>query len=93
MLHYISPGPSILRGRLVRASSAFLISGCAPVISVAGANFPVWMLCLFAGIIGALILRPLLVSAGIDEWMTPRPMIYTCLALAIAFICWLVIGR
>jgi hypothetical protein len=93
MLHYISPCPSILSGRLVRASSAFLISGCSPVISVAGANFPVWMLCLSAGILGALILRPLLVSTGIDEWMTPRPMIYTCLALAIAFICWLVIGR
>ena len=28
------------------------ISGCDPMISVAGAHFPVWMLCLFAGILG-----------------------------------------
>ena len=69
------------------------ISGCNPVISVAGANFPVWMLCLFAGILGSLSLRPVFVATGIDEWMTPRPLIYSCLALAIAFLCWLVIWR
>jgi YtcA-like protein len=72
---------------------ALLISGCNPVISIAGANFPVWMLCLFAGILVSLSLRPVLVAIGIDEWMTPRPLIYSCLALVIAFVCWLVIWR
>jgi hypothetical protein len=66
------------------------ISGCNPVISVAGAQFPVWMLCLFAGIVGSLVLRPLFVATGIDDWMSPRPLIYSCLALVIAFLCWLV---
>jgi hypothetical protein len=72
---------------------ALVISGCNPVISVAGANFPVWMLCLFAGILVSLCLRPLFVAVGVDEWMTPRPLIYSCLALVIAFVSWLVIWR
>jgi len=63
------------------------------VVSVAGANFPVWQLCLLAGILAALILRPAFVALGIDEWMTPRPLVYSCLALTIAFICWLVLWR
>ena len=73
--------------------SAFFIFGCNPVISVAGAEFPVWILCLFAGILVALSLRPALVAIGIDEWMTPRPLIYSCLALTVAFLSWLVIWR
>ena len=84
---------SLRLSHLVRSCSMFFISGCNPVISVAGANFPVWMLCLFAGILLSLSLRPLFVATGIDQWMTPRPLIYSCLALAIAFVCWLVIWR
>lgn len=59
------------------------------MISIAGASFPVWMLCLFAGILAALCLRPVFVAAGIDESMTPRTLVYSCLALTIAFLCWL----
>lgn len=73
--------------------SAFFIFGCNPVISVAGAEFPVWILCLFAGILVALSLRPGLVAIGIDEWMTPRLVTYSCLALVSAFLCWLMVWR
>jgi hypothetical protein len=75
------------------ACAPFAAAGCNPVISVAGAEFPVWMLCLFAGVLSALCLRPLFVATGIDAGMTPRPLTYSCLALAIAFACWLVIWR
>jgi YtcA family len=80
-------------GAFVRYCPAFFVLGCNPVISVAGAEFPVWILCLFAGIFISLALRPVFVATGIDEWMTPRPLTYACLALAIAFSCWLVIWR
>ena len=72
---------------------ALFISGCDPVISVAGANFPVWMLCLIAGIVVSLSLKPLFVATGIDDGMTPRPLVYSCLALTIAFLCWLLVWR
>ncbi len=91
MSHEKTEITSLRLAHLVRSCPVFFISGCNPVISVAGANFPVWMLCLFAGILLSLCLRPLFVATGIDQWMTPRPLIYSCLALAIAFVCWLVI--
>ena len=78
---------------LTCAVSAFFVSGCNPMISVAGANFPVWTLCLFAGILVALSLKPVFVAIGIDEWMTPCLLIYSCLALTFAFASWLVVWR
>jgi hypothetical protein len=70
---------------------AVFILGCDPVISVAGANFPLWTLCLIAGILMSLCLKPVFVAIGIDERMTPRPLIYSCLALTLAFLCWLLL--
>jgi YtcA family len=85
---------SLRIGRLVIAAcSCLFIVACNPVISVAGAQFPVWMLCLLAGILAALALRPILVATGIDEWMTPRLLTYVCLALVSGFLCWLVVWR
>ena len=84
---------SLRLGHLVRSSPVFFISGCDPVISIAGAQFPVWILCLLVGILISLALRPVFVATGIDDWMTPRPLTYACLALAIACSCWLVIWR
>jgi hypothetical protein len=73
--------------------ATLLIAGCDPVISIAGATLPIWMLCLFAGVMGSLVVRPLLVASGIDEWLKPRPIVYASLALIIAFVSWLLIGR
>ena len=78
--------PTGLAGSLVLAC-------CSPVISVAGANFPVWILCLLVGAAIALSLRPLFVAIGIDQWMGPRALVYSCLALVVAFLCWLLVGR
>jgi hypothetical protein len=73
--------------------SALLIHGCDPVISFAGANFPIWLMCLFAGIAASICLRPVFVATGIDQWMAPRPLVYSCLALTIGFVCWLALWR
>ena len=74
-------------------SNAFVLAGCSPVISVAGATFPIWIFCLLVGAAIALSLRPLFVAIGIDEWMTPRTLVYSSLALVAAFLCWLLVGR
>jgi hypothetical protein len=74
-------------------ASAVACPGCAPVISLAGAEFPVWILCLVLGILVSVSLRPLFLVLGIDEWMTPRPLIYSCLALVVAFLSWLLVWR
>jgi len=70
-----------------------IVAGFSPVISVAGANFPVWTICLIAGIAAALTLRQWFARAGIDEWMQPALVVYSSLALVVASICWLLAGR
>jgi Na+/glutamate symporter len=78
--------PLVGAGRMISA-------GYAPVVSIAGAQFPVWILCLITGILVSLLLRPLFVSAGIDQWMTPRPIVYSCLALVVAYACWVLVWK
>ena len=65
----------------------------APLLSAWRAHIPVWLLCLLTGILVSISLRPLFINVGIDDWMTPRPLIYSCLALVVAFVSWLVIWR
>ena len=98
-MHYRSQPPLIHSkefgvGILLGTLAAFFATGCAPVIGIAGATFPVWQLCLIVGILASLSLRPLFVAVGMDDWMTPRPLVYSSLALVIAFLCWLIVwGR
>lgn len=66
------------------------IAGCDPVINVAGANFPAWLLCLLAGALLAAILRPLLIFARLDRYLGPAPIIYTSLAVLFALIVWII---
>ena len=77
----------------VSLACTLVAAACSPVISIAGANFPVWIWCFLAGVIVALSLRPLMVAIGIDEWMEPRTVVYSCLALVVAFLCWLLVWR
>jgi hypothetical protein len=66
------------------------VAGCDPVINVAGANFPAWLLCVLVGTAIAAILRPLLVLARLDPYLGPRPLIYTSLAVMFALIVWII---
>jgi hypothetical protein len=71
----------------------FAAAGCGPVVSVAGANFPAWILCLLAGISVSLIAHSLFVGIGIDEWIAPKVIVYSCLVLVVAFLFWLLAWR
>jgi hypothetical protein len=79
--------------RPLRFDSAVTARACAPVISLAGAKFPTWISCLAAGILFSASLRLLFITAGIDECMTVRPLIYSCLALVVAFLSVLIVWR
>jgi YtcA family len=72
------------------ALAAAGMTGCDPVINVAGANFPAWLLCLLVGAALAAIFRPLLVLARLDPHLGPAPVIYTSLAVMIALIVWII---
>ena len=52
------------------------MAGCDPVINVAGANFPAWLLCLLVGAALSAICRPLLVLSRLDPYLGPGALIY-----------------
>ena len=66
------------------------MAGCDPVINVAGANFPAWLLCLLVGAVLAGIFRLLLIFARRDPYLGPASIIYTSLALMLALIVWII---
>lgn len=59
------------------------LAACDPVVNIAGANFPAWLLCALAGAILAAGLRPVFVATGIEPYLGPLLLIYPCLALLI----------
>jgi hypothetical protein len=54
---------------------------CDPVVNIAGANFPAWLICAIAGAILAASLRPAFVVTGIEPYLGPVMLIYPCLAI------------
>lgn len=70
-------------------ASTFGLIGCrdigAPAFSLLGSYFPAWLACAGIGIIAAIVARVLLIFTGVDEVLPWRLFVYTCLALAVAF--------
>ncbi len=70
--------------------AAVALPGCDPVVNIAGANFPAWMLCAIVGAIGAAVLNPPLAAIGIEPHLGPRILIYPCLAFLIGCVVYLI---
>ncbi|HXW84083.1 MAG TPA: YtcA family lipoprotein [Candidatus Binataceae bacterium] len=69
---------------------ALLLSGCDPVVNIAGANFPAWLLCAISGALLALILRPLFTSTGLEPHLGPLVVIYPSLAILLGCLVFLI---
>ena len=65
-------------------------AGCDPVVSIAGANFPDWLLCAAAGALLASICHPLFVGAGLVRYLRPLPLFYGSLIAMFALIAWVI---
>ena len=72
-----------------------LLTGCraAPQINLMGSFFPAWMLSIFIGIAGSLLLRGLFVRAKIEAHLGPLPVVYFCVWVLLTLSCWLVFFR
>jgi hypothetical protein len=72
-------------------AGATVLSGCAsaPSISILGAFFPSWMLCIIAGIVLTLVLRGLLLAGGLDEHIGPRGVIYPAAVVLLTLVTWM----
>ena len=65
------------------------VASCAPVVQVAGAAFPGWMLCVLVGALLTLAARHALAALGLEPHLRPRPLVYLCVGLTFSFATWL----
>lgn len=72
------------------SAAAFLFAGCDPVVDIAGADFPAWLICVIAGIALAMVLRTLFLAIRIEPHLGPLPLVYPCLALLLACVVWMI---
>ncbi len=70
--------------------AALAPAGCDPVVDIAGADFPAWLLCAIVGIALAAIVRMLFAAARIEPHLGPLAIVYPCLALLLACVVWIV---
>jgi len=70
-----------------------LLGGCDPTINIYGALFPAWVLCLIAGVVGVLVLRPVFARLGLERNMAPLLIVYPALGILIACLLWLGLFR
>lgn len=81
----VSPGV-----RSLAASALSMLSGCvahqAPAFTVLGSFFPAWIACALLGIVVAVMVRVVFIRTGIDDVLPARLLVYTCLALVVAFL-------
>jgi hypothetical protein len=68
--------------------SIIAFAGCDPVVTIAGANFPSWLLCMIVGAILVALVRPLLAIAHLEPHVGPLTIFYPSLIAMFAMIVW-----
>lgn len=68
-----------------------LLHGCSrsPSTSVLGAYYPDWLFCIVGGVVAAVLIRLLLLRAGLNDWLSPPAIAYPALLALLAFAGWL----
>jgi len=74
----------------VLALAALALAACDPVVNIAGANFPAWLLCAIVGAVFAAAFRPLFAARRIEPHLGPLLLIYPCLALLFGCVIYLI---
>jgi len=67
--------------------------GCrrAPTFNVLGSFFPSWLICLFAGILLAVVGSRLFVRFALEQEILWPVVVYPCLAIFFACVLWLIL--
>ena len=67
--------------RIAAALTMLTVAACDPVVNIAGANFPAWLLCAIVGGLLAVVFREVFAASRIEPHLGPLLLIYPCLAL------------
>jgi YtcA family len=70
--------------------AALLFAGCDPVINIAGANFPAWLVCAIAGVVLATVARTMFAAARVEPHLGPLTLVYPCLAVLLSCVVWMI---
>jgi hypothetical protein len=72
-----------------------LCCGCsrAPSVSIIGSFFPIWMICIVAGVVAAFIARAVLVRCGLEHHVGPLWLFYPSTVTLCACVLWEVFFR
>jgi hypothetical protein len=65
----------------------------APSVSIIGSFFPIWMICIAAGVVGAFIERAVLVRFGLEQYVGPLWLFYPATVTLCACFLWEVCFR
>jgi YtcA family len=68
----------------------FISGPHSPTLGLFGSYFPAWMLCAVVGILTAVIIRQVLVVAGIGGYVIAPLLTYAGLAVSATLLVWLV---
>ncbi len=66
------------------------LAGCDPIVTIAGASFPSWLICMIAGAILAAIFRPLLQFLHLESHLGPLTIFYPSLVAMFSMIAWII---
>jgi hypothetical protein len=69
--------------------SAAGLSGCDPVVNVAGANFPAWLVCAIAGASALALLRLVFVALNLEAYLWHVALVYLSLGVLVACLVYL----
>jgi hypothetical protein len=75
------------------AALALATAACDPLVDVAGAFFPAWIVCILVAVAVTIALRYLFAHIGLERYLGAPMLVYPSLATAIAFACWVVFYR
>lgn len=70
--------------------SIVTLAACDPIITIAGANFPSWLLCMMVGAILASMLRPLLLVTRLESHVGPLTIFYPSFIAMLSMIIWVI---
>jgi hypothetical protein len=76
--------------RLAACLSIVTLTACDPIVTIAGANFPSWLLCMIVGAIVIAMVRPLLVLTRVEPYLGPLTIFYPSLIAMFAMIVWVI---
>jgi YtcA family len=64
--------------------------GCDPVVAVAGAEFPDWLVCVVVGSLLSVACHPLLKFSGLERHLRPLAFFYGSLVVMFSLATWMI---